>query len=167
MQRTSGRREGAGGMKIKSERNFWSGLMFLLIGIGFAWGALNYRFGSSAQPGPAFFPFGLGILSAILGALLLFLSLAIEAEDGEKIGRWPLRQMAWVLGAVVIFGFTLPRLGMSVSLPLLIVVSSLAGGEFRWKEVLVNCVVLTVGSWAIFIKGLGLVIPLWPAFIGN
>ena len=29
----------------------------------------------------------------------------------------------------------------------------------------VNCVVLTIGSWAIFILGLKLVIPLWPTFI--
>ena len=33
-------------MKIKSQRDFWSGLMFLVIGIGFAWGATNYNFGS-------------------------------------------------------------------------------------------------------------------------
>ena len=40
-------------MKIKSQRDFWSGLMFVVIGIGFAWGALNYSFGTSARPGPA------------------------------------------------------------------------------------------------------------------
>ena len=49
-------------MKIKSQKDFWSGLMFLVVGIGFAWGALNYSFGSSARPGPGYFPFGLGIL---------------------------------------------------------------------------------------------------------
>jgi hypothetical protein len=31
--------------------------------------------------------------------------------------------------------------------------------------VLINCVVLTLGSWLIFIKGLGLTIPLWPSFL--
>jgi hypothetical protein len=31
--------------------------------------------------------------------------------------------------------------------------------------VVINCVVLTMASWGIFIKGLGLTIPLWPWFL--
>jgi hypothetical protein len=154
-------------LKIKSQKDFWSGLMFILIGLGFAWGALTYSFGSSARPGPAYFPFGLGILTAVLGAVLLFEALTIETEDGEPIGQWPLKQMGLILGAVVIFGLALPRLGMAATLPLLIGISSLASGEFHWKEVLINSIVLTIGSWAVFIKGLGLIIPLWPTFIAS
>jgi hypothetical protein len=152
-------------VKIKSQKDLWSGLMFIVVGLGFAWGALNYSFGSSARPGPAYFPFGLGILTAVLGAVLLFGALTIETEDGEPIGAWPLKQMVLILGAVVIFGLLIPKVGMAVALPLLIGISSLASGEFHWKEVLINSIVLTIGSWGIFIKGLGLIIPLWPTFI--
>ncbi|HEY6133380.1 MAG TPA: tripartite tricarboxylate transporter TctB family protein [Rubrivivax sp.] len=152
-------------MKIKNQQDFWAGLMFILIGVGFAWGALAYSFGSSARPGPAYFPFGLGILLALLGGLELFKALAIESEGGGLIGPWPFKQLVLILSAVVVFGFVLPKLGMAISLPLLIGISSLASGEFHWKEVLINTVVLTIGSWAIFIKGLGLTIPLWPTFI--
>lgn len=153
-------------MKIKSEKDFWSGLMFIAVGVAFAIGALNYSFGSSARPGPAYFPFGLGIIMALLGAVILFTSLTIEVEGGDKIGPWPIKPGAWILGAVVLFGLLLPRLGMAICLPLLIGIASLAGDEFHWKEVLLNAVVLTVGSWAIFIKGLSLTIPLWPTFLG-
>lgn len=152
-------------MKIKSQKDLWSGLMFVVVGLGFAWGALNYSFGSSARPGPAYFPFGLGILTAVLGGVLLFGALTIETEDGEPIGQWPLKQMVLILGAVVIFGLLIPKVGMAVALPTLIGIASLASGEFHWKEVLINSIVLTIGSWAIFIKGLGLIIPLWPTFI--
>ncbi len=152
-------------MKIKSEKDFWSGLMFVLVGVGFAWGATAYNFGSSARPGPAYFPFGLGVLTAVLGALMLFKSLTIETPDGDPIGPWPLKQAALILGAVVIFGLALPRLGMALSLPLLIGVGSLASGEFHPREVLINAVVLTIGCWLVFIKGLGLTIPLWPVFL--
>lgn len=152
-------------MKIKSQKDLWSGLMFIVVGLGFAWGALNYSFGSSARPGPAYFPFGLGILTAVLGAVLLFGALTIETEDGEPIGDWPIKQMVLILGAVVIFGLLIPKIGMAVALPLLIGISSLASGEFHWKEVLINSIILTIGSWGIFIKGLGLIIPLWPTFI--
>jgi len=152
-------------LKIKSEKDFWSGLLFIVVGIAFAWGATAYSFGSSARPGPGYFPFGLGVILALIGAAILFTSLTVEVEGGDKLGDWPLKQGAIILGAVVLFGLLLPRLGMAATLPVLIVISSFASGEFKLTEVVINAVVLTVGSWAIFIKGLGLTIPLWPTFL--
>lgn len=152
-------------MKIKSQKDFWSGLMFVVIGLGFAWGATAYSFGSSARPGPAYFPFGLGILLAIMGALVWFASITVETEDGDRIGSIAWKPLFIITGSVVMFGVILPRLGMILSLPLLIVVAALAGDEFHWKDALLNVLILTIGSWLIFIKGLNLVIPLWPKFI--
>lgn len=153
-------------MKIKSQRDFWSGLMFMAVGMAFAWGAAtNYSFGSSARPGPAYFPFGLGILLTILGALVWFASVTVETEDGEPIGAIAWKPLCIIVASVVMFGFILPRLGLLISLPLLIIVASLAGDEFHWKDAIVSVVVLTLGSWLIFIKGLSLVIPLWPTFM--
>jgi hypothetical protein len=161
------RRGGDKGLKIKSEKDFWSGVMFIVVGAAFAWGATEYSFGSSARPGPAYFPFGLGILLAVLGAAVLLQALRTGPADGDPIGAWPFKPALWILGAIVIFGLLLPRLGMVLTLPILIAVASVGGGEFRWKEVLANCVLLTLFSWAVFIKGLGLTIPLWPTFLGN
>jgi hypothetical protein len=152
-------------VRIKSQRDFWSGLMFVLVGIGFAWGATNYSFGAAARPGPGYFPFGLGILLAFLGAFTLFESLVVETDDGEPIGRWAFKPLFIIMFSVVLFGILLPRLGMILSLPILIVMSSLASDEFHWKDVIVSIFVLTLGSWLIFIYGLKLVIPVWPTFI--
>ena len=152
-------------MKIKSQRDFWSGLMFIVVGLGFAFGAMSYSFGSSARPGPAYFPFGLGLLLAVLGAMVLFKALTVETEGGDPVGHFAWKPLITILLAVVVFGLALPKLGMAVSLPLLIVISSFAGDEFHWGEVLVNCVVLTIGCWVVFIYGLKLSIPLWPVFI--
>jgi hypothetical protein len=152
-------------VKIKSEKDFWSGLMFIAIGVGFAWGASNYSFGSAARPGPAYFPFGLGVILAVLGLFVLIKGLTLDVPGGDKIGGWPFKPWIVILGAVVIFGLALPRLGMIITLPLLIGIASLASGEFHWKEVLINIVVLTLGCWLVFIKGLGLTIPVWPSFL--
>ncbi len=151
-------------MKIKHQKDFWAGIMFLVVGVGFAIGALNYSFGSSARPGPAYFPFGLGILTALLGVFEIFKALASKATDGD-IGAWPLKQMGIILAAVVLFGLLLPKLGLIVALPLLVFISSIPSGEFNLKEVIISCVVLTVFSWLIFVKGLGLTIPMLPAFM--
>ncbi len=152
-------------MKIKSQRDFASGLMFVAIGAGFAIGALNYTFGSSARPGPAFFPFGLGVLMTLLGAAVLFKSLTIESDDGEPIGSIAWRPLLVLIASVVMFGLLLPRLGMVMTLPLLVVLASLASDEFSLKSTLASAVLLTIVSWGVFVKGLGLAIPLWPAFL--
>ena len=152
-------------MKIKSQKDFWSGLIFVAVGIAFAWGAMSYSFGSSARPGPGFFPFGLGVLMAILGAVVLFTALVVETDDGDPLGAWAFKPLLIVMFSVGLFGYTLPNWGMALSLPILIVMVSLAGDEFHWKDAVISVVVLTLGSWLIFIKGLNLVIPLWPKFI--
>ncbi len=152
-------------MKIKSQKDFWSGLMFIVVGIAFAWGSTYYKMGASARPGPGYFPFGLGVLMTVLGGLVLFKSLTLEVEGGDPIGAWAWKPLFMITGTVAIFGWTLPHLGMVVSLPILVVVAALAGDEFHWKDALINSVILTIGSWIIFIWGLKLTIPLWPSFL--
>lgn len=150
-------------MKIKSQKDFWSGLMFIVVGGGFAIGALNYSFGSSARPGPGYFPVGLGALLAILGGLILFEALTIETEDGEPIGPFAWKPLIVILGAVAAFGFLLPRLGMVISLPLLVLVSAYASDEHTWVGSIINAAVIVTMSYLIFVVGLKLTIPVWPA----
>jgi len=154
-------------MKIKNQRDFWSGLMFIVIGIAFAWGATSYNFGSSARPGPAYFPFGLAVLMSLLGALLLFKSLTIETDDGEPIGAWAWKPLGVIVAAVAVFGWALPHLGMVIALPLLVIGAAMASDEFHWKDAVINAVVLTIGCWVIFIWGLKLTIPLWPTLFAR
>lgn len=154
-------------MKIKSGRDFWSGLIFVGVGAAFAAGALNYSFGTSARPGPGYLPFGLGILLALLGLLLTLRALAVAAPDGEAVGRIAWRPLLLVLGSLALFAFLLPRAGMFISLPILVVMSARAGDEFHLGEALANAALLTTGSWLIFIQGLGLAIPLLPAFLAH
>ena len=171
-------------MKIKSERDFWSGMMFLVVGVVFAIGATNYSMGPacppndpcatslwarlsqlSAHPGAGYFPLGLSILVALLGAVVLFKSLTIESDGGDPIGKFAWRPLIVIIVAIALFGAMLEPLGLALSVPVLIAVTSLAGDEFHWKGVVANAIVLTIGSWAIFIWGLKLTIPLWPTFV--
>ncbi len=151
-------------MKIKSQRDFWSGLMFVVAGVIFAVGATNYSMGTSARPGAGYFPLILSVIMAVLGAIVLFKSLTIESEGGDPIGSIAWRPLIVIVVAIAIFGVALPRLGMFITIPILILITSLAGDEFKIKGVIANAIVLTAGSWVIFIWGLNLTIPLWPTF---
>jgi drug/metabolite transporter (DMT)-like permease len=152
-------------MRIKSQRDFWSGLMFIVVGVVFAVGSTNYSMGSSARPGPGYFPLILSVLMAILGAIVTFKALTIETEDGDPVGSFAWRPLVVIVIAIAVFGAALPRLGMVITVPLLIGITSLAGDEFRWKGVLINALVLTIGAWFVFVWGLKLTIPLWPPFM--
>jgi len=153
-------------VKIKSQRDFVAGLMFIAVGIAFAIGATNYTYGESAKPGPGYFPLLLGVIMALLGAIVLFKALTIESDGGDPIGDIAWKPLLLILGSVAAFGFLLPRLGMVITIPLLVSVSSLAGDEFHWRDALINSVVLTVFSYLVFVLGLGLTIPLWPTMFG-
>ncbi len=97
-------------MRIKSEKEFWSGVMFIVFGAAFAGLAQSYDMGTAQRMGPAFFPTILGGLLAVLGVVIAMQGLAAETLDG-KLEKFHLGPIAWVLGAVIAFGLLLRRPG--------------------------------------------------------
>lgn len=154
-------------MHIKSQRDFAAGLVFISVGVMFAIGASAYPLGSAAAPGAGFFPLILGALLAVLGAAVLFKSLTIETEGGDPIGALAWRPLLLIVAAIVGFGACIERLGVLLTVPLLIIVTSAAGGRFRWREVAASAVLLTAFCWLVFVVGLKLGLPLWPAALAR
>jgi hypothetical protein len=160
-------------VRIKSQRDFFSGLMFLVVGIAFAWGATSYNVGEAARMGPGYFPLMLGVVLAGMGAFIIFESLVVETEDGEPIGKWAWRPLGFVIAANLLFGMLLgglpsiglPYMGMVIAIIGLTFVAALAGDRFKFKEVAILSVVLAIGSYLAFIVLLKLQFPVWPAFI--
>ena len=150
-------------MRIKSQRDFVSGIALVILGAAFAAGATSYDFGSAVRPGPGYFPFGLGILLAILGLVILYTSMVQERANGDPIGAIPWRPLICVVGAIIFFGFSLTRFGFLISFPAMIVLTSAGGNEFTWRDALLSAAILTALSYLVFIYGLQLNTPLWPA----
>lgn len=148
-------------MKIKSPKDFWSGLMFIGFGL-FAtiWALTHYQMGTAVRMGPAYFPAVLGGLLAVLGLIVLAGSFAIE---GPKIPPLHFRPLVMITAGVLLYGYLMKPLGLVLATTALVYVGALGGHEFRWKEVTILCIVLIVFSVLVFVKGLGLPFPLWPA----
>jgi hypothetical protein len=68
---------------------------------------------------------------------------------------------------VALTGFVLNTLGLFISVFLLVLLSSVASHAFSWKVAVLNGLVMSLFVWAAFVKGLGIVFPLWPGFFGN
>lgn len=162
-------------MRIKSHKDFWSGLMFMTMGVAFAWGATSYTIGEGARMGPGYFPLMLGILLTLIGLFITFEALVVETEDGEPVGKWAWKPLGFIIGANLIFGVLLaglpkigiPAMGLIVAIYALTFVSALAGDEFKVKEVAVLATVLAIGSYLAFIVLLKLQFPVWPSFISG
>jgi uncharacterized membrane protein YozB (DUF420 family) len=160
-------------MKIKSQKDFFAGLMFMVTGIAFAWGATNYTIGEGARMGPGYFPLLLGIILALIGVAVVFQALVVETEGGDPIGSFAWKPLIFIIAANVIFGIMiggipkigLPPMGLIVGIFALVFVASLAGDEFKAKEVGILAVILAIMSYCAFILLLNLQFPVWPSFL--
>ncbi len=161
-------------MKIKSQRDFFAGLMFSAVGTAFAWGAAaNYAIGTGARMGPGYFPLALGVLLTMLGLVMVFKATVVETEDGEPVGAFAWKQLFYVLGANLAFGvllaglpkFGIPAMGLIVGIYALVFIASQAADVFKPLQVLGLATILAVGCYLAFIVLLKLQMPVWPTFI--
>lgn len=153
-------------MRIRSQKDFASGLMFILVGLGFSFVARGYSMGTAAKMGPGYFPFLLGLVLALLGAVVTIGALSSKGE-ADQLARWDLKILLWILGSVVLFGLLLKPLGMVLSVVVLVLVSSMASHEFSWKGAVLNAIILVLISLGAFVYGINLQMPVWPAFLAS
>ena len=165
-------------MKIKSQQDWWAGLMFIGFGLFFILFALGtpefidrivgtkliggYQMGSSVRMGPAYFPVVLGGLLAFLGLLVLFDSIV---EEGPKVAKFHFRPLVFIAVSSLAFAYLLKPLGLVLASVALVFISAFGGHEFKWKEVAVMSVVLVIFSVLVFVKALSLPFPICPDFI--
>lgn len=162
-------------MKIKSQKDFFSGLLFMGVGLAFVSGATRYEIGSAAQMGPGYFPLVLGSLLAVLGIVLAMTALVVETETGDPVGPWAWRPLFFVLSANLAFGALLggvPALGLRpmgliVAIFALVVITSFAGREFHLRNVLLLATGLAAASYVGFVWALQLQMQAWPYFIAG
>jgi hypothetical protein len=150
-------------MKIKSHKNFWSALIFIVAGAFISiYGYTHYQYGSALRMGPGYFPTWLGALTFLIGLMVMVQAFTLE---GPKVPRFHWRPMLFVLGGVVLFGYILKPAGLVLSIMILASVSAYGGHEFKWKEVVWLAIALAIFSVLVFVKLLGQPFPIWPAFI--
>ncbi|MEK6244576.1 MAG: tripartite tricarboxylate transporter TctB family protein [Pseudomonadota bacterium] len=167
-------------IKIKSQQDWWAGLMFIGFGLFFIVFALGtpefidriagakliggYQMGSSVRMGPAYFPVMLGGLLAVLGLVVLFDSIV---EKGPDVAKFHFRPLLFVAVSSLAFAYLLKPLGLVLASAALVFISAYGGHEFKWKEVAIMTVVLVIFSVLVFVKALSLPFPICPSFIDN
>ena len=139
-------------IELRNNKDFFAGLLFLVVGLVAVIIALrDYPLGTSLNMGAGYFPVLMGSVLSAFGLFIMIRGLI----KGEKIaGVWGIRPLILLNLGVVAFGFIIDRFGMIPALVALFFISALGGKEFKFKEVLILTLLMSVASWAIFIYGL-------------
>src|SRR5215475_11966902 len=139
-------------MKIRSPKDFWSGVVFIALALGFIVLAQQYRFGTMHRMGPALFPTLVGVLLAGLGAIIAARAFVL---DGLPAPRFHARPLIVSLVAIVLFGLALQYLGLAAAVVVLVLAGAYAGRDVRPIETLALAAFLAVFSIAVFVWLLG------------
>ena len=141
-----------------------AGLLFVALAVVGLYVSRDYPIGTAVRMGTGYVPRLLCWLLLGLGAWILvqgfFETQSERAASPSASAAW--RPLVFVTASLVIFGLSIERLGLVLSILLLIIVGAAGARGLRPFETVAAAVVLILLSWGIFIVGLGLAIPVWP-----
>jgi len=144
---------------VKSPQDLGAGLFLLALALFAFWGTWSLDLGALRSIGPGMLPRATAILVAVFGMLLIVSSFL---TNGSTLDRWHIRGPFFVLGAALLFAWTVRPLGLIVAGPLCLMFGAMADKETRPIEIVIFAVVMTALCIGMFGFLLGLPIPILP-----
>lgn len=148
---------------IRDPKDFWSGVIFVVFGLAAVIIGRDYSMGSAGRMGPAYFPTVLGGLLTVIGSIGIVRSMI---KAGNPVGRFAIREIFLVMLSVVIFGILVRGAGLAIAVALVVMVSGYASLKFKVGPYLILAVGLAVFCVLVFVKGLGLPMPMFGPWLG-
>jgi hypothetical protein len=149
---------------MRNPKDFWTGLIYICFGSSAMLIAREYGMGTAIKMGPAYFPTILGGLLVGIGAISTIRSFIIS---GAPVGAFAFKGLILVSVSVLLFGFLVRGAGLAVALPLLVIISAYASTYFRWCPTIITAVGLTLFCALVFLRGLGIPLPIIGPWFGG
>ncbi|OON62833.1 small permease of tripartite tricarboxylate transporter [Massilia sp. KIM] len=149
---------------IRHPKDFWTGIIFLFFGLAAVIIGQDYEMGTAGRMGPAYFPTVLGGLLSIIGAIGVIRSFL---RPGEAIGRFHIKELVLILAAVMLFGFLVRTAGLVPAAVILIMVSAFASPKFHLGKTIALAAGLALFAVVLFVKLLGLPMPIFGSWFGG
>ena len=143
-------------MQICSIKDLLAGLIYIFIGASAILIAREYNMGTAFKMGPAYFPTVLSVLLIAVGSISVIRAFIVQ---GTPIGAISIKGLLLVSASIVVFGLLVHGAGLAIALPLLLFISAAASVKFRWQTTLVIALGLTLFCVLVFVKGLGVPLP--------
>jgi len=149
-------------MRLTVTRDAAAGLIFLAAGVGGFLLCLDLPVGVGARMGPGYMPRALSLGLAGLGVVVTARALLF---GGAPLPRLAWRPLGLVLAAILCFAALLKVAGLVLTTAAAVLVATLAAPDRRWPEAVAFAAVLAAFCVAVFVYGLGLLIPIWPVWL--
>lgn len=148
---------------IRHPKDFWIGIIFLFFGLAAIIIGRDYAMGSAGRMGPAYFPSVLGGLLSLVGLIGVIRSLL---RAGEPVGKFYIREILLILVAVLLFGLLMRNAGLVPATLVLVLMSAYASPKFTWGASLLLAIGLALFAVVVFVKLLGLPMPILGPWLG-
>jgi hypothetical protein len=135
------------------------GLFLVAVAAGTLVATRKLAIGHAADMGPGYMPHVVAL--ALMGFGLFFSGRGFWRM---RVGIQPvqLRPLLAILASVGVFALTAERLGLAIASVAAVILASFATREWRLVETIAFAVVLSGAAVLLFVKLLGLPIPIWP-----
>lgn len=145
-------------MKHLNDKDVASGLMFIGVGTICLFLMGGFEFGTSARPGPGFFPIVLSVLLIVIGVAVSGWGLLRQAGPLAEIAPRPL---ILITSAVCIFALCIEPFGLVPSIILATFIATFARPNYGLLQRSLLAVSLAAVSAILFVVALNLPIALW------
>ena len=146
-------------MRVKSIQDLVTGLLFIAIGLGAYFVAIDYPMGTAQRPGTGVLPKALAWLLVGTGIVLLAKAMLV---DGPRLTGWAWRPAIMITAATIAFALLIDRFGLVVTMIVSMTIAAFGTPETRWLEYSLFALFMVVLGIALFIYGLGMPIPTFP-----
>lgn len=135
--------------------SYLPGAIVVAAGIAIALGATSYPLGTLLRPGPGFFPLVIASALSLMGLGVLFDTYrAGRPQAAQEPFAW--RAEIFTVASVLVFAFTVERIGYIPASVLLIAIAGLAETRRDWPALALVALFMAIFGTLVFIWGLGL-----------
>ena len=134
--------------------NLVSVIFWLVVGLLLSFWSTLYQIGSLTQPGPGFYPLGLGILLIFFSLILLGQGIRLS-QTTKKVspfsisGDW--KRVGYVVLVLLLLTFFFETIGYLSTFFLLIMLLMAGAGLRNWKRILLVAFFSALGVYLVFV----------------
>jgi hypothetical protein len=145
-------------VRVKGPQDLGAGIILVAIGAAGLYFGWDLARGTAARMGPGYFPM---ILSALILGLGLIIGLRGLALEGPPLEGTRLRPIAFVIAAILTFGYLIDYIGLALVAVILTLLAAYARPDAKLGENLILGIGIALFSVAVFVYALGQALPPW------
>ena len=119
--------------------------------------------GTAVRMGPGYFPTVLGYMLVLIGGVALLRSFI---KGGNPLNGFAVQKTIIITLSILAFGLIVEGAGLALAVVAVVMVSAAGSRYFDWKKTLAVALGAAVFCSLVFVKGLGVPLPIFGPWLG-